>query len=74
MMQLMSIAVGGVEEFKTHPCCVGFFNTTSPLLLPKLMTSGLEVMAQDDQPMIVAPCSVGGTTAPVTIRGIINTK
>ncbi len=74
MMQLMSIAVGGVEEFKTHPCCVGFFNTTSPLLLPKLMTSGLEVMAQYDQPMIVAPCSVGGTTAPVTIRGIINTK
>jgi trimethylamine--corrinoid protein Co-methyltransferase len=46
-------------------------NPTSPLHLPILMTNGLEVYAKYKQPTIVAPEALGGTSAPVTIAGLL---
>jgi trimethylamine--corrinoid protein Co-methyltransferase len=71
MMQLVSFRVGGMEELIAHPRLIGFFNPTSPLLLPQLMTNGLEVFAKHNQPMIIAPCAAAGSTAPITLAGLL---
>ncbi len=71
MMELVSYVVGGKEELIKNPRLIGFFNTTSPFLLPQIMTNGMEVFAKHKQPIIVAPCMAAGTTAPVTIAGLL---
>ncbi len=71
MMQLTSFRIGGMEELIKRPRLIGFFNPTSPLLLPQIMTNGLEVWAKRNQPMIIAPCAAAGSTAPVTMAGLL---
>jgi trimethylamine--corrinoid protein Co-methyltransferase len=71
MMQLVSFVVGGTEKLKNYPRLIGFFNTTSPLMLPQIMTNGMEVFTKYKQPLIVAPCAIGGETAPVTLAGLL---
>ncbi|MHA1197084.1 MAG: trimethylamine methyltransferase family protein [Promethearchaeota archaeon] len=71
MMILTSIIVGGEEELKKRPRLVGFFNPTSPLTLPKIMLNGLSVFAEYNQPIIIAPAASAGSTAPVTLAGLL---
>ncbi len=71
MMQLTSFRTGGMEDLIEKPRLIGFFNPTSPLLLPQIMTNGLEVWAKRNQPMIIAPCAAAGSTAPVTLAGLL---
>ncbi len=71
MMQLTSFRTGGMENLVDKPRLIGFFNPTSPLLLPQIMTNGLEVWAKRNQPMIIAPCAAAGSTAPVTLAGLL---
>ncbi len=71
MMQLTSFRTGEMENLIAKPRLIGFFNPTSPLLLPQIMTNGLEVWAKRNQPMIIAPCAAAGSTAPVTLAGLL---
>ncbi|MBD3193952.1 MAG: hypothetical protein GF317_02785 [Candidatus Lokiarchaeota archaeon] len=71
MMNMASIACGGDEELIQNPRLVGFFSTTSPLHFPKIMTNGFEVFAKYKQPTIVAPEALAGSSAPVTLAGLL---
>jgi len=71
MMDLTSIIVGSKEELIKHPRLVGFFNPTSPLMLTKILLNGLFVFAKYKQPTIIAPAASAGSTAPVTLAGLL---
>ena len=71
MMDITSVIIGGEEELKTKARLVGFMNPTSPLHLPQLMTNGYEIFAQYNQPTIIAPEAMAGSTAPVTLAGLL---
>jgi trimethylamine--corrinoid protein Co-methyltransferase len=71
MMNLTSIIVGGDDELIKHPRLIGFFNPTSPLMLTRIMLNGLFVWAKFKQPTIIAPAASAGSTAPVTLAGLI---
>ncbi len=71
MMNMVSIACGGDKELQKNPRLVGFFSTTSPLHFPKIMTNGFEVFAKYKQPTIVAPEALAGSSAPVSLAGLL---
>jgi trimethylamine--corrinoid protein Co-methyltransferase len=71
MMDLTSLIVGSEEELKHKPRLIGFFNPTSPLILTKIMINGLFVFANYNQPVIIAPAASAGSTAPVTLAGLL---
>ena len=70
-INLTSILVGGEEELIKRPRLFGIFNPTSPLQLPKIMTNGLNIFTKYKQPVIIAPEALGGTSAPVTLAGLL---
>ncbi|MFX0041504.1 MAG: trimethylamine methyltransferase family protein [Candidatus Hodarchaeota archaeon] len=71
MMDLTSFIVGGEEELIKKPRLIGFFNPTSPLMLTKIMLNGLFIFAKYKQPIIIAPAASAGSTAPVTLAGLL---
>ncbi|MFW9770818.1 MAG: trimethylamine methyltransferase family protein [Candidatus Heimdallarchaeota archaeon] len=71
MMDLVSLIVGGEEELIQKPRLIGFFNPTSPLTLTKIMLNGLFIFAKYKQPTIIAPAASAGSTAPVTLAGLL---
>ncbi|MFX1492776.1 MAG: trimethylamine methyltransferase family protein [Promethearchaeota archaeon] len=71
MMNLTSIIVGGEKELINKPRMIGFFNPTSPLMLTKIMVNGLFIFAKYKQPTIIAPAASAGSTAPVTLAGLL---
>jgi trimethylamine--corrinoid protein Co-methyltransferase len=71
MMNLLSIIVGGEEELKKRPRLVGFYNPTSPLIHTQILLNGLFIFAKYNQPLIVAPAASAGSTAPVTLAGLL---
>ncbi|MHA1669023.1 MAG: trimethylamine methyltransferase family protein [Promethearchaeota archaeon] len=71
MMDLTSIIVGGEEELKKKPRLIGFFNPVSPLTMSTLLLNGLFVFAKYNQPVIIAPAASAGSTAPVTLAGLL---
>jgi trimethylamine--corrinoid protein Co-methyltransferase len=71
MINMTSMIAGSVEELVNKPRLVGFFNPTSPLQLPHIMTNGLSIFAKFKQPTIIAPEALAGTSAPVTLAGLL---
>ncbi len=71
MMNLTSIIIGGDKELINRPRLVGFFNPTSPLMLTKILLNGLFIFAKYKQPTIIAPAASAGSTAPVTLAGLL---
>ncbi len=71
MIDMTAMVVGSVEVLVKKPRLVGFFNTTSPMLLPQIMTNGFGVFAKHKQPTIIAPEAMAGSTAPVTLAGLL---
>ena len=70
-INMASVIAGGVDDLIKRPRLFGIFNPTSPLQLPKIMTNGLAVFAKYKQPVIIAPEALGGTSAPVTLAGLL---
>ncbi len=70
-IKMSAIVAGGEEEIIERPRLFGIFNPTSPLHLPKIMTNGLEVFAKYKQPTVIAPEALAGTSAPVTLAGLL---
>jgi trimethylamine--corrinoid protein Co-methyltransferase len=71
MMNIASMIVDGDQELKENPRLVGFMNPTSPLHLPQIMTNGFKIFNDYNQPVIIAPEALAGTSAPVSIAGLL---
>lgn len=71
MMNIASMIVNGDQELKENPRLVGFMNPTSPLHLPQIMTNGFKIFNDYNQPVIIAPEALAGTSAPVSIAGLL---
>ncbi len=70
-IKMASIIAGGENELIKRPRLFGIFNPTSPLQLPKIMTNGLKVFGKYKQPVVIAPEALGGTSAPITLAGLL---
>ncbi|MEM2440537.1 MAG: trimethylamine methyltransferase family protein [Candidatus Bathyarchaeia archaeon] len=70
-IKMASIIAGGEEELKKKPMLLGFHNPVSPLQHSKELTEGLITYAKYRQPVIIAPEDQAGTSAPVTLAGLL---
>jgi len=71
MIKIASIICGGLEELKRNPRLLGVFNPTSPLTLPKILLNGLEIFAKYNQPINISAAAIAGSSAPVTLAGVL---
>ncbi|MFW9828207.1 MAG: trimethylamine methyltransferase family protein [Candidatus Thorarchaeota archaeon] len=71
MMNLLSIIVGSEEELKKKPRLIGFYNPTSPLIHSQILLNGLFIFSKYKQPLIIAPAASAGSTAPVSLAGLL---
>ncbi|MBD3253553.1 MAG: hypothetical protein GF383_00590 [Candidatus Lokiarchaeota archaeon] len=71
MINIASLIVGGKEELIKKPRLIGVFNPTSPLTLPHLLLNGLIVFAKYGQPFNICSAASAGSTAPVTLGGLL---
>ncbi|TXT64537.1 MAG: hypothetical protein BAJALOKI3v1_200048 [Promethearchaeota archaeon] len=71
MIELTSIICGDVEEIQKRPRLLGVFNPTSPLTLPKILLNGLEIFAKYNQPINISAAALAGSSAPVTLAGVL---
>jgi trimethylamine--corrinoid protein Co-methyltransferase len=71
MMKMMAIAVGGKEELQQRPRFFGICSVGSPLQMLKMQIEGLFHFAEYRQPMAMSPEAMSGSTAPVTLAGLL---
>jgi trimethylamine---corrinoid protein Co-methyltransferase len=71
MMRMMSIAVGGKQELQERPRFFAICSVVSPLQMDQAQAEGLLVCAEYGQPVTCAPEAIAGTTAPVTLAGLL---
>lgn len=71
MMRMMSIAVGGKEELKKRPRFFAICSVVSPLQMDQAQAEGLLICAEYGQPVTCAPEAIAGTSAPVTLAGLV---
>jgi trimethylamine--corrinoid protein Co-methyltransferase len=71
MLRMMAIAVGGKEELKKRPRFFGICNTVSPLAMTQIQVEGMLIVADYGQPVTLAPEGIAGTTAPVSLAGLL---
>ena len=70
-IEMASVIAGGKEELRKSPRLLGFVNPVSPLEHSKEMTEGLRIFAEHKQPTLIAPEAQAGSTAPVTLAGLL---
>jgi len=70
-IEMASVIAGGREELRKNPRLLGFVNPVSPLEHSKEMTEGLRIFAEYKQPTLIAPEAQAGSTAPVTLAGLL---
>ena len=58
-------------DWHARPRMLTVINTTSPLQLSKDAAQGILRLASLGQPVLVAVCAMGGTTAPITLAGLL---
>ncbi|MHA1844702.1 MAG: trimethylamine methyltransferase family protein [Promethearchaeota archaeon] len=71
MMKITSIIIGSEDELIKKPRLIGVFNPTSPLILPHILLNGLFVFAKYHQPLLISAAASAGSTAPVTLAGVL---
>ncbi len=70
VMDMLQI-VFGEAELAQRPRAITIVNTNTPLQFDKKMLETMMVFVKYSQPVIIAACSMAGTTAPVTLAGTI---
>ncbi|HWR41733.1 trimethylamine methyltransferase family protein [Sporomusa sp.] len=70
LMDMLGI-VFGQEELVQKARAIAIANTNTPLQFDKNMLETMMVFVKHSQPIIIAACSMAGTTAPVTLAGTI---
>ena len=71
MMRMMAIAAGGKEELQKRPRFFAICSVVSPLQMDQAQAEGLLICAEYGQPVTCAPEAIAGTTAPVTLAGLL---
>ncbi len=71
MMRMMAIAVGGKQELKKRPRFFAICSVVSPLQMDQAQAEGLLICAEYGQPVTCAPEAAAGTTAPITLAGLV---
>ena len=71
MMEMMSIVSGGREAFQQRPSFFGICSTVSPLQMSQIQLEGMLICADYGQPVTMSPEGIAGTTAPVTLAGLL---
>jgi trimethylamine---corrinoid protein Co-methyltransferase len=71
MMEMMAIASGGRQAFQQHPSFFGICSTVSPLQMTQIQLEGMLICASYGQPVTMSPEGIAGTTAPVTLAGLL---
>ena len=71
MMDMTALVVGGMDKLMKKPRQVGISSITSPLKIDTANGHGLKVFIEHNQPVAVTPEAMGGTTAPVTLAGLL---
>jgi trimethylamine--corrinoid protein Co-methyltransferase len=68
-LEMAAIIFGGREELEREPSLIAVVNPASPLVWDDRMLGSMHAMAAANQPIIVTPFLMAGTTAPVTMAG-----
>ena len=68
---MMAIVAGGREKFHKKPSFFGICSTVSPLQMTQIQVEGMLICAEYGQPVTMSPEGIAGTTAPVTLAGLL---
>jgi trimethylamine--corrinoid protein Co-methyltransferase len=71
MMEMTSLIMGGRENFKKQHPFIAIVSIQSPLSSVQIQLEGLMILAEWGQPALMSPEAMAGTTAPVTIAGLL---
>jgi trimethylamine--corrinoid protein Co-methyltransferase len=71
MMDMTAMVVGGMDKLMKKPRYVGITSIVSPLKIDTAQGHGLKVFVEHNQPLTVTPEAMGGTTAPITLAGLL---
>jgi trimethylamine--corrinoid protein Co-methyltransferase len=71
MMEMMAIASGGKQAFQQKPSFFAICSTVSPLQMTQIQVEGMLICAEYGQPVTMSPEGIAGTTAPVTLAGLL---
>lgn len=70
-MEMAAITFGGREAIQDKPVCMGIISSLSPLQYSAEMAEALIVYAEHGQVNMCALLSIAGSTAPVTVPGLL---
>jgi trimethylamine--corrinoid protein Co-methyltransferase len=71
MVEMLAIAAGGKEQLRQQPRLIAIVNPVTPLKTSQLQLEGLWVFCESGQPVAISPEAMAGTTAPVTLAGLL---
>ncbi len=71
MMEMMLLVAGGREAVKNQHPFATIVSIQSPLATIQAQLEGLMILAEYGQPALVSPEAMAGTTAPVTLAGLL---
>lgn len=71
IMEILSILFGGREKFIEKPRSITLISTTSPLQIDKVASDTMMTCINYNQPIIVTPGPISGSTGPITLAGNI---
>jgi len=71
MIKMLSMIMGGMDRVRDMHPFNNIISVQSPLSTAQLQVEGLMLMAEQGQPCIIAPEAMAGTTAPVTLAGLL---
>lgn len=71
MMEMCAMAAGGREKLKAQRPFLAIASIQSPLSTSQIQLEGMMILAEYNQVIIAAPEAMAGTTAPVTLAGLL---
>ena len=71
MMEMTGMAIGGIEKLQENHPFVAIISIQSPLSTAHIQLEGMMIFAEHKIPMCVSPEAMAGTTAPVTLAGLL---
>jgi trimethylamine--corrinoid protein Co-methyltransferase len=71
MMEMLIIAMGGADKIRDMHPYMTIVNTVSPLSSAQIQLEGLMILAEYGQPALLSPEAMAGTTAPITLAGLL---
>jgi len=71
MVEMVSLVMGGKDKLADHHPFNAIISIQSPLSTASIQIEGMMILARHRFPCIMAPEAMAGTTAPVTLAGLL---